>query len=233
MIFFIVVSSSFMADASSTKCGNVDEASIARHVNLPEFTIVSKREIFSACEVIIKAMGENVPFYVFDDFIIGGDLFYKREHITMKSIKEIQLNDFGKSKEILKEATAFKYTPDGSNGTYLYMFTDPECPYCDAAKNQMKVMADRMKFEIRVVFYPLPHHQTGKTQSINAICSNIDYNAYLLNKYGDTGCELGRRIVSNAIKAAEALGIEGTPAFVGPAGERVTGFDEDKIKEIL
>ena len=113
------------------------------------------------------------------------------------------------------------------------MFTDPECPYCERAKQPVKDFADSNNVEIRVVFYPLPMHSGAKPKSVKAICNGMDYNGYIIGNYSGEVCTKGEEKVNRAMQLAGTLQINGTPTFISSNGKRVSGFAPQQLPSLL
>ncbi|MDA8239158.1 MAG: thioredoxin fold domain-containing protein [Nitrospiraceae bacterium] len=214
-------------------CDGVDENTITRHIPLPKVSIVTKRVISDTCEVIAKVMNEHVPLYVFGDYVIAGDLFKDKMHITQQSIGETQAKGFSDIKQEVDQVIAFSYKPASGAERYVYMFTDPECQFCELAKYQIRDFAEKRKVEIKVVFFPLAMHDGARGKAIKAICSKMDYIRYIDGDYSGTFCREGEDKVSKSLSLGESLEINGTPTFIGPDGRRTVGFDTKQIEAIF
>ncbi|MCL4476572.1 MAG: thioredoxin fold domain-containing protein [Nitrospirae bacterium] len=217
----------------ATPCDGVDENTITRHIPLPKVSIVTKRVISDTCEVIARVMNEHVPLYVFSDYVIAGDLFKDKKHITQQSIGETQAKSFSDIKQEVDQVVAFSYKPASGAERYVYMFTDPECQFCELAKYQIRDFAEKRKVEIKVVFFPLAMHDGAREKAIKAICSKMDYARYIDGDYSGTFCREGEDKVGKSLSLGESLEINGTPTFIGPDGRRTVGFDTKLIEGIL
>jgi thiol:disulfide interchange protein DsbC len=219
---------------AASPCEGVDETRIMQHIPLPEVTLVSKKVLNNTCEVIVKVMNEYVPLYVYDDYVIAGDMFKDKKHITQQSMDEAQQRNTSELKNDLSDVVAFSYKPSQSGADkYIYMFTDPECQHCELAKYQVRDFAEKRQIEVRVILYPLPMHEGAKEKAIQALCSHMDYSAYLEDQYSGRQCKEGEEKISKSLKIGEALQINGTPTFIGPNGKRALGFDAKHLEEIL
>lgn len=228
---FIGVLSSGALNAE-TDCNNIDSSYISKHADLPFYSIVSKRKIGDICEVFLKIENDYLPAYVSDNFVIIGDMFTNKNHVTIKKLKKLREQDFLESKSLLDDVVAFSYTPKDAK-TFIYYVTDPDCQYCEKAKIPLKDFADQNSVEIKVVFLPLPMHPGAKDKSIKALCGGMSYTDYVSNKYPNAICEKGKEKVVQSLKVAEKLKINGTPTFISSQGQTVTGFVPDKLKEVL
>lgn len=222
------------AQAVQNPCDGVDERTILNHIPLPQsLSIVKKKVISNTCEVVIRVMNEQVPIYVFADYIIAGDLFKDKKHITQQSIEELQTRSFSSLRPDIDAAVAFSYKPSQKTEKYVYMFTDPECQFCELAKYQVRDFAEKKRVEVRVVFFPLPMHDGAKEKAVKGLCSKMDYSRYLDGDYNGSLCKEGEEIINKALNLGESLELNGTPTFIGPDGKRAVGFDAKQLEAIL
>ena len=219
--------------SGTNPCDGVDENTIAKHISLPKLSIVTKRVISNTCEVIARVMNEHIPLYVFSDYIIAGDLFKDKKHITQQSMGETQVKSFASLKQEVDQIVAFSYKPASGAEKYVYMFTDPECQFCELAKYQVRDFAEKRKIEIKVVFFPLPMHDGAKEKAVKGICSKMDYGRYLEGDYNGSLCKEGDEIIKKSLSIGESLELNGTPTFIGPDGKRAVGFDAKQLEAIL
>jgi thiol:disulfide interchange protein DsbC len=218
---------------AANPCEGVDESKITQHIPLTHISMVRKQVLNNTCEVIVKVDNEYMPVYVFDDYVIAGDMFRDKKHITQQSLDEVQQRNVSELKTDLNDVVAFSYKPADGADKAIYMFTDPECQYCELAKYQIRDFAEKHKVEVKVIFYPLPVHEGAKEKAIKAVCSNIDYGAYLEGRYSAKECKEGEEKINKSLKIGEALQINGTPTFIGSNGKRALGFDAKHIEDIL
>ncbi len=233
-LILIMVSVLPIQYAAADPCEGVNPQTLLQHVPIPKFVIANKRPINDACEVILKIApeGDLVPVYVFKEYVIAGDLFKNKVHVTLETLNDLEAKEFQASSKELDDIVALSYKPQGAT-KYIYMVTDPLCPHCEKAKYQIKELADSKKVEIKVIFYPIPAHEDAKPLAIKAVCSKIDYTAYLNDKYGDATCKEGEDKIDRSIDLLEKLGIYGTPTFVSPKGAKVTGYDQGEDRGSL
>ena len=200
-------------------------------VNLPAHEVAYKEPVTKdLCQVILKIDGRYVPVFVGRDFIIGGELFKNHRNVTMEKIKSLMKRDFKKAEGILKRAVAFSYKPKGTK-KYLYVFTDPQCPYCNAAKKPLKDWADKHRVELRFVWFPV-HAGSGELAE-KAICSKITFTDYLKGHYGANTCKEGKDKIQLGVKVAKRLNIAGTPTFLTSSGDRVEGLNIPMLNSLM
>lgn len=120
----------------------------------------------------------------------------------------------------------------------LYVFTDPDCPYCRKMHAELKKLEKiAPDVAIHVMLYPLPMHP-GAYDKSRAVLESKD--SAVLDKAFDgkdvpkpTREESKARIDAN-IRFANANGISGTPTLVMPNGQVIVGMrDAETLKGML
>lgn len=221
------------AGSGSDPCKDVSKDSITRHLSVPEFSMASKRDVGDGlCEVVLRINDDLLPVYVGNGFVLVGDMFRLREHVTKEKISELNMAIFRENKGNLDDVTAFSYRPAKVKST-LYYITDPDCPYCEKAKLPVRKFADENNVEIKVVLFPLPMHPNARDKAIKGICGKMSYQDYIDGKYAGEKCREGEDKIARAIAAVEKLKVNGTPTFIGGNGEKAVGFSPEKLREIL
>lgn len=120
----------------------------------------------------------------------------------------------------------------------LYVFTDPDCPYCRKMhvelKNLEKIAPD---VAIHVMLYPLPMHPAAYDKSRTVVESR---SRELLDKAFEgkeiprPARESSKAAVDAVVKFASSNGISGTPTLVLGDGRVVVGMrDAETLKKML
>ncbi|MEI6206242.1 MAG: DsbC family protein [Desulfuromonadales bacterium] len=126
--------------------------------------------------------------------------------------------------------------PKGSKK--LYVFTDPDCPYCRKGHVELKKLAAiAPDVAIHIMLLPLPMHPAAYDKSrIILETKSLD----LLDKAFDgkdvpkPASENSKKAVDEIIKFANANGISGTPTMVMPDGKIEVGMrDAETVKKML
>lgn len=126
--------------------------------------------------------------------------------------------------------------PKGSKK--IYVFTDPDCPYCRKGHVELKKLAKiAPDVAIHVMLYPLPMHPAAYDKA-RAVLESMSHE--LLDKAFE-GKEVPRPTKESSKKAideivafASANGISGTPTMVMPDGRIHVGMrDAETIKKML
>jgi thiol:disulfide interchange protein DsbC len=235
-LMILALGVSTIAVAEQIDCTGIDIPFLKKHLPFTPDEVVELKALPEAgmCQVVFSLQGQKGVAYVPQSrlYVMAGELFMNKTAMAEKVIADIDYRNTRKYEKDLADIVSATYKPKNPR-TYLYMFTDPDCPYCQRAKEPLKQFADENGVEIRVVFMPLPMHPDAKNKSIAAVCNKKDFTAYLNNDYSGTACPEGEAKITKAIEIARKLGVNGTPTFIGPSGKRVGGFDTDQIKEML
>jgi thiol:disulfide interchange protein DsbC len=155
------------------------------------------------------------------DYMLSGPLkdTKTKTNLTQKSLEAMQTIDFASLP--MDKAILMRH---GKGERKLVVFSDPECPYCQALE---KELAKLDNVSIYTFLYPLEELHPGATAKADAIWCAPD-RAQAWSDY-----MLDRKLVSPAskcetpVQAISALGAQlgmmGTPAIVFSNGKRVEG----------
>lgn len=120
----------------------------------------------------------------------------------------------------------------------LFVFTDPDCPYCRKGHAELKKLVEiAPDVAVYIMLYPLPMHPGAYDKSRTILeTKSID----LLDKAFDgkdipkPTKEESKKIVDEIIKFATSNGIAGTPTLVLPDGKIEVGMrDAEAMKKSL
>ena len=115
----------------------------------------------------------------------------------------------------------------GDGSRHLFVFTDPECPYC---RKLEQILSDIDGISIHYLMFPLAIHPTAKKKAEQIYCSKDPQSAIkrviLLGQSlseGDVkeGCKAP---INEIISVGARLGIQGTPTLIFEDGEMIQGF---------
>lgn len=126
--------------------------------------------------------------------------------------------------------------PKGSKK--LYVFTDPDCPYCRKGHVELKRLAGiTTDVAIHIMLFPLPMHPGAydkartvlETQSLEMLDK-----AFEGKDVPKPSHESSKKAVDEIVKFANANGISGTPTMVLPDGTIQVGMrDAETMKRML
>lgn len=126
--------------------------------------------------------------------------------------------------------------PKGSKK--IYVFTDPDCPYCRKGHDELKKLAKiAPDVAIHIMLFPLPMHPAAYDKA-RTIIETRDHD--LLDKAFE-GKEIAKptkdsskKAIDEIVQFANAHGISGTPTLVMPDGTIQVGMrDAETMKRML
>jgi len=124
--------------------------------------------------------------------------------------------------KLLPTADALKVVK-GSGKRALYIFSDPDCPYCKQLEANLRDVTD---VTIHYYFFPLSSiHPDARRKSIAAWCAKNPaqaWEAMVLNGVAPPPADCPNPVDRN-IALAERLGITGTPTIISADGRRLPG----------
>ena len=120
----------------------------------------------------------------------------------------------------------------------LYVFTDPDCPYCRKGHVELKKLATiAPDVAIHIMLFPLPMHPGAYDKARTIIETK---NLVLLDKAFDgkeipkPASDSSKKAVDEIVKFANDHGISGTPTMVMPGGSIQVGMrDAEEMKRML
>jgi thiol:disulfide interchange protein DsbC len=120
----------------------------------------------------------------------------------------------------------------------LYVFTDPDCPYCRRFHAELKTLAKTAPdVAIYIVPFPLPMHPGAYDKAraiLEAMSLDVLDNAFEGKDVPKPAKEESKARIDANIKFGNANGISGTPTFVLPDGKIVVGGkDAEALKKML
>jgi len=102
----------------------------------------------------------------------------------------------------------------GNGKRVMYVFSDPDCPYCHALEEELKKVDN---VTVYLFLYPLKNlHPNAEAMAQKIWCSKDKYSAwenYVLDRKQPTGKEGCATPVQKNLELGEKLHIDGTPTF--------------------
>lgn len=126
--------------------------------------------------------------------------------------------------------------PDGTKK--LYVFTDPECPYCQKGHVELKKLTKiAPDVAIYVMLFPLPMHPAAYDKSrtiLETKSHELLDKAFEGKEVPKPTRESSKKSIDEIIKFANANGITGTPTMIMPDGTIQVGMrDAETLKKML
>ncbi len=126
--------------------------------------------------------------------------------------------------------------PKGSKK--LYVFTDPDCPYCQKGHLELKKLAKiAPDVAIYVMLFPLPMHPGAMDKSrtvLETMSHDLLDKAFEGKEIPKPEKESSKKAIDEIVAFANANGISGTPTMVMPDGTIQVGMrDAETMKKML
>ena len=124
----------------------------------------------------------------------------------------------------------------------LYVFTDPECPYCAQLHDQLKLLVkEDPQLAVYLILYPLDIHPTAAARSDSIICAAKTDMAKALRMLEQSFAgktlepgECGKHYSLQTKKQATELGIGVTPSLVLDDGRLILGMKKkDELAALI
>ncbi|WP_448588164.1 DsbC family protein [Thermocrinis sp.] len=234
------VSTALISCQQSKACPTEDKIKAGVKDLIPqEFKVESVQElkdIPGLCEVVIKAGVQPLVFYTDKQmkYVMAGNLISlaDKKNITRERQQEFMRVSQEQLKELEKH-TDFSFG-EKSSGKFVYMFTDPDCPFCKRSEPIVEKWAKEKGVEVRVVLFPLPIHPDAFPKSVSLICDKKGWEEYKSGYRSQNQCEDGKRKLEGNLALAEKFGIGGTPTFIGSNGRIHSGLPtEEDLNKLI
>jgi thiol:disulfide interchange protein DsbC len=120
----------------------------------------------------------------------------------------------------------------------LYVFTDPDCPYCRKGHTELKKLAAiAPDVAIYIMLYPLPMHPAAYDKSralLETKSLDLVDKAFEGKDVPKPKKESSKKAIDEIVIFANANGISGTPTMVMPDGKIEVGMrDAETLKRML
>jgi thiol:disulfide interchange protein DsbC len=218
-----------LVSAGFSFAGVCDEVDLSKHIPfLPgSVKVVSKREVYSLCEMVLQDRGGFFTVYGTKDYVIVGELLSLGKNLSREGITSVQSRMVEKMLPELRSLAAVVY---GSGQKEVFFVSDPDCPFCNGIKRKVKELADKNGYKVYLLWFPLPIHPKAKEKAVSFICEKRTFEDYLSDAYGKSNCSEG---VSKVEKALEVLGsiVNATPTFIFSDGRIVVGGNPKVLEE--
>jgi len=180
------------------------------------------------CEVVVNLPNEEKGLFYTDStgkYIITGSIV---EMNTLKNLTQEKLRDLNKkvlSKEQLSKLDKMVDFTYGDSKNVVYFVTDPDCPHCKKAEDILNKLVNEGKLTVKVILLPIEAlHPEAKPKAISLICDNKGFKELMEGYKSSSLCEEGKKKINQNISFLfNELKIRGTPTFIFPNGEIITG----------
>jgi thiol:disulfide interchange protein DsbC len=193
------------------------------------------KEMPGVCEVVLKVGTQPIIFYTNKDgkYVLIGNLIdiANKQNLTADRQQELMKANQDLLKE-LQSHTDFVFGKAGSQ-KYIYLFTDPDCPFCKRSESVVEKWANEKGVEVRVILFPLPIHPQTFGKSASLICDKKGWQEYKNGYTSNNQCEEGKKKIERNLNLAAKYGINGTPTFIGMNGKVHIGVPTEQTLDNL
>lgn len=203
----------------------IDTENVRKHLQslypATTFTAVRPSPVDGLYEVV---MGRNIAYTnELGTHFLFGHLFdmQQQKDITAELLET--LNRIDTTNLPLDDAIK---TVHGNGQRHLYLFSDPDCPYCRQLEQELKQLDN---VTIHTFLYPIAELHPQAADKTRRIWCSDDRNAAwralmdqgILPEADNSNC---KNPIERNVKLAAMLGIEGTPALILEDGRLVQGY---------
>lgn len=183
-----------------------------------QFTSVTKTAIDGLFEV---AMGKTIAYTdKIGNIMVFGHMYDMPGQRDITAERLNALNKIDVKQLPLKNAIK---TVKGNGKRTLYVFSDPDCPYCKALEQNLEKLNN---VTIYTFLFPLAQlHPEAEAKSVGIWCAKDrakSWRDYMLNGQPPAAAECKNPIKEN-VSLGQGLGINGTPSLFNARGEMRAG----------
>ena len=145
--------------------------------------------------MVIKVGAQPLVFYTDKEmkYVMAGNLISLADK---KNITRERQQEFMKvSQDLLKDLekhTDFAFGKVRSQ-KYIYLWTDPDCPFCKKSEPIVEKWANEKGVEVRVILFPLPIHPQAFVKSVALICDKKGWEEYKSGYSSTTSARMERK----------------------------------------
>jgi len=207
----------------------------------PDVIVISveKSPVEGLWEVAVTGKGRNKAVVYLDStkkFLIQGPIINLATKTNITETKFDEINKVEVSKIPLQDSLIIG---DSKAKNRIFVFTDPDCPYCSKFHDEIKKVVEKRK---DIVFYvklfPLSIHPQAHDKAVAIECEKDNdkavkmlEDAYAKKDIPKAACNT--KTVDENIKLGESLGLNGTPTVIFADGKVKNGMAADDIMKMV
>jgi len=207
----------------------------------PDVTVLSieKTPIEGLWEVVVSVSGSKTIVYMdsMNKYIVQGAIINLATKVNLTQEKFDEITKVDVSKVPLQDSLIIG-DPKAKNR--IFVFTDPDCPYCVKFHDEIKKVIEKRK---DIVFYvklfPLASiHPKALEKSVAIICEKDNdkavrmlEDAYAKKDIPLTTCNT--TVVDDNLKLGRSLGLQGTPTIIFADGKVRNAMSYEDLMKII
>ena len=220
----LLLSSSLFGDNEKLKA-QIDELSMIKKIGAKVTQVIDHGTVYQFKAEIKGDRPAQVEAFLTKDFntlMIG-------KAYNPKTGAELSI-PFAIDADVLKSVAAYK-TGNGKNE--YFVFTDPECPYCQKLENQLTLL--KSDVTVYTILFPLSFHKNAKSMSRYILNQKDDIAKakamkdiaqksaeYAKANYETAQLKILNDKIQKSLDEATKIGINGTPTILSANGVRVS-----------
>ena len=189
---------------------------------------VEPSEVSGLCSVILKVSDTDKGLVYVDPqgrYLVAGNIIEVSTKKNLTQEKLALLNKIVLNPSQLAELEKRVAFVHGKSDKFVYLITDPDCPFCKRAEEMLDELVKQGKLAVKIILFPLEQiHPEAKAKSISIICDKKGFEGLRQGYKSQNQCEAGKKLVEDAQKFVSTLRIKGTPTFIFPDGEMRSGL---------
>ena len=200
---------------------------------------VEKSPVEGLWEVIASSGGNKAVLYLDSarKYLVQGAIVNLTTKVNLTQEKLDDINKVDVSKVPL-EGSLIVGDPKAKNR--IFVFTDPDCPYCVRFHDEIKKVIEKRKdIAFYIKLFPLSSiHPKAHEKSTAIMCEKDNdkavkmlEDAYARKDIPKAACTASA--VDETVKLGQSLGVQGTPTVIFADGKRKNGMSAEDIMKLV
>ena len=226
----LLIVASCKQGATSFNCPKVDEMQRLVYGLQPGLKIekIEPSEISGLCSVVLKVSDMDKSLVYVDSkgkYLVAGNIIEvsTKKNLTQEKLAMLNKIVLSASQVLeLEKRVAFVH---GKSDKFVYLITDPDCPFCKKAEEMLDDLVKKGKLSVKVILFPLEQiHPEAKAKAISIICDKKGFEELKQGYISKNQCEYGKKFIEDTQNFVLSLKVRGTPTFVFSDGEMKSGL---------
>lgn len=220
---FILINISLLANDADLKT-KIENVPMIKANNIKITKVITHDGIHQFRGVSVGEKGKRLEGFITSDF----KTFMMGKAYNTKTGSELII-PFAIDVKVLKQIAAYK---TGNGGDEYFLFTDPECPYCQRLEKQ--ILAVKKNVTLYTILFPLSFHRNAKIMC-RYILSRKDNDAkanamkeianksnqFQKEKYSEDERVKLNKLIQESLDVVNKIGLSSTPTILNAKGFKV------------